>query len=473
MVTAVVTPNIMAMAHKAHSGTVKEAISYLNSGNDDQKWLHGFWQYHAKRNATSVNETLIKMAPEPDNFLDTVIGGWWIGYRYFVEVQSLVNVGFTSYWHFTSAYRPGRFGDRHTGYAHPIQPKFGDEGFFNINKLLQLGLYNQEVLSGSFEDAKGLVLGLKDIFQVVTKNWFGLAKDFYMGEKGSSGEWGRQGAPDVLNDYQTQTSSRDEYFSGRKSDLAGTTSRVPASNWDDYQKVFFNPSANAAQYWYNQVTQNGNFDNLSKRDLEMLGFTFHFIADGSTPQHVWNTTAHFHTDFEGFIDKHVGKFKPSKDEIASLLQEFRESDHKTYAQYLPNSASLSDESGDCAPVKAASSLPNYGDGKEMAIKCLKVNNKIDPTLYSASDIVRWLASKAIDNQKVLVDDNEETFKAGAERALHLAMVGEILMLEKAAADLYKKKQYLEKLGAVSEEDKNKIWGNGVVLIGGVLYPQIR
>jgi hypothetical protein len=125
--------SIFGMAAKAHTGTVLQALEILQKGNEGQRWVYGFFNYHAGRNGTSAQATIAENGPAPDNFLDTVIGGWWIGYRYFIEVQFLTSIGFTSYWHFTSAYRPGKYGDRYSGYAYSVQPP---GGFFGLNNIV-------------------------------------------------------------------------------------------------------------------------------------------------------------------------------------------------------------------------------------------------------------------------------------------------------------------------------------------------
>jgi hypothetical protein len=458
LLSALVTGSTYGMAAKAHRGTLLQALEILQKGNESQRWVYGFFNYHAQRNGTSPSATIADMAPQPDNFLDTVIGGWWIGYRYFVEVQFLTSIGFTSYWHFTSAYRPGKYGDRYSGYGYSVQPP---GGFFGLNNIVKTLLYNQEVKSGSYENARGLVLGLKDIFQIFTKDWLGLASDFYNGEKDSG--WGIPGAPDVIHDYQTQNSSTDRTQNGQFTDAGTQSWRVPASNWDDVQDTFFNPGANAGQFWYNQFTHNASFDDIKTDSLKQIGYAMHWIADGSTPQHVWNTTDHNHTSFESYLDEQIGKgYKVDKEKVEALLHEFDESEMTTLTQKFACTAS---------PV-AGTCTNNAISAGEVALKNLKVNGKVDPTLYAAGDILRWLAEKAVTYDKVLSDDSEETFNAGTSQALTLAVAGEILLLKKATADLYKKKQYSRIVDA-STAPAEGIWGYGTFTVNGVSYNQIR
>jgi hypothetical protein len=444
------------MSAKAHRGTVLQALEILQKGNESQRWVYGFFNYHAQRNGTSAQATIADMGPAPDNFLDTVIGGWWIGYRYFVEVQFLTSIGFTSYWHFTTAYRPGKYGDRYSGYGYSVQPP---GGFFGLNNIVKTLLYNQEVKSGSYENAKGLVLGLKDIFQIFTKDWLGLASDFYNGEKDSG--WGIPGNPDVINNYQTQTASTDRSINGQTG--SNGNARVPSGNWDDIQDTFFSPGANAGQYWYNQFTHTSNFDDIKADTMKQIGYAMHWIADGSTPQHVWNTTDHNHTSFEGFMDDFIAKgFKADKDAVEALILQFENSDMTTLSQKFSCSAS---------PVAGACANNQISAG-DVALKNLKVNGKSDATLYSAGDILRWLAETAVTYDKVLSDDSEATFKANAERSLTLAVAGEILLLRKATADLYKKKQYSRIVDAGNAPAEG-IWGYGTFTVNNVTYNQIR
>ena len=450
------------MSAQAHRGTILQALEILQKGDEKERWIYGFYNYHASRNGTSTQATIAEMGPAPDNFLDTVIGGWWIGYRYFIEVQFLTSIGFTSYWHFSSAFRPGKNGDRYSGYAYPIAP---EDGFFGLNTIVKTLLYNQEIQAGSYDNAKGLVLGLKDIFQIVTKDWLGLLSDFYNGEQGSSGDWGIPGAPDTIHDYQTQTASTDRSVNGQ---YKNGKWRVPDSNWDDIQDTYFNPGANAGQYWYNQFTHNSSFDDIKEAQLKQLGYAMHWIADGSTVQHVWSTTDHNHTNFESFMDEMIGSkgFKVNPDKVRELINEFENSAMTTYKQQFSNANDLDNNA---APVGGLD--PNNIAQDGVALKDLKVNGRLDYTLIAVGDILRWLAEQAVQKEKVLADDSEKTFTAVGEECLTLAVAGEILLLTKGTADLYKAKQY-DKIMQNASDFKDK-WGYGTFTIGATTYNQIR
>ena len=452
---------VFAMKSGAHRQTLLQALEMLQKGDEKQRWIYGFYSYHASRNGTSPQATIAEMGPAPDHFLDTVIGGWWIGYRYFFELEFYSGGGYTSYWHFTSAYRPGKYGDRYSGYAYPVAP---EDGFFGLNTIVKTVLHNQEIKSGSFENARGLVVGIKDLFQILTGDWLGLAKDAYMGEA-PKGDWALPGAPDVLNDYQTQTASTDPTKNGR---LVNGKTRVPTGNWEDIQDAYFNPGANAGQYWYNQFTHNSSFDNISEAQLKQLGYAMHWIADGATPQHVWGTSDHNHTNFEGYIDEYLGKgFKASADKVFELINQFENSAMTSYKQQFASANDIDGGSG--AWMGALDYTANGQDGP--ALKDLKVNGRLDYTLVSAGDILRWLAEQAVQIEEVLADDSEKTFSSGAERALTLAVAGEILLLSKGAADLYKAKQY-QKL-AQNAGEFSEFWGFGTFQIGATTYNQIR
>ncbi len=445
-----------------HIKTTAQAFDILQTGDEKQRWIYGFYSYHATRSGTSVHATVVPAAAEPDNYLDTVIGGWWIGYRYFVEVQFLASANFTSYWHFLTAYRPGKHGDRYSGFSYALAP---EDGFFGLNTILKTVLYNQEIKSGSYESAKGLVIGVKDIFQIVSKDWLGLAKDFYMGEEGSSKSWGLAGAPNVLTDYQVQVAGTDPTINGQ---LVGGKSRVPAGNWNDIQNAYFNPGSNASQYWYNLVTSQGEFDNISEYHLKLLGYMLHWIGDVTVPQHTWSTTDHNHLSFESHADEKVSQnWKVDKDKVLALVEQFRNSDMKTYAQKF---AAGTEPAGGQVDGDSLNNAQPGGEGP--AIKDLKVNGITDPTLYSAGDILRWVAEQAVSNNKVLSDDSEKTFNDASDKSLTLAVAGNLLILEKLAADLYKKKVYSSIVNAHTAP-ANGIWGNETFIVNGTVYNQIR
>ena len=461
---------IEAFAAGVHEKAIDQALEYLRTSNDAKdRWVYGFYEYHASRNGTSPNAVLSKMGPQPDNFLDTVIGGWWIGYRYFVEVQFLTNIGFTSYWHFTSTFRPGKYGDRFSGFAYPIAP---DEGFFGLNNIVKMILYNQEVKSGSFENARGLVIGLKDIFQIVTKDWMGLMKDFYMGEKDSG--WGLSGASDVIHDYQTQTSSTNhayngQYAGGTSTKMASSNSwRVPANNWDDIQDTYFSPGSNAATWWANQARHNSSFDDIREAQLKQIGYMQHWVVDAAAIVHGYSSTGNNHTGYEKYADDYIRNFKVNKEKVKEKIEAFKNSDMKTYAQKFSNPNELN-ESGCATPTGDIDQISSEG----VAIKCLKKGNKTDPTLYAIGDILRWISIEASKHTKVLTDDSEETFRTATEDNITLAVAGVVLTLEKLSADLYKKKQY-ERITRAENAPLEGIWGYGVwTLNGDATFNQIR
>lgn len=451
---------VFGFASGVHEKAIDQAFDYLRTGDAKSRWVYGFYEYHASRNGTSTSAAISKKGPSPDNFLDTVIGAWWIGYRYFVEVQFLTNIGFTSYWHFSSPFRPGKNGDRYSGFAYPIAPS---EGFFGLNNIIKTVLYNQEIKSGSYENARGLVLGVKDIFQIVTEDWLGLLSDFYNGEK--DGGWGIPGAPDSIHDYQTQTSSTDHNKNGQ---YENGSWRIPSSNWDDIQDTYFNPGANAGQYWYNQFTHNSSFDDIKEAQLNQLGYMMHWVVDGSAVVHTWSSTGNNHTGFESFADELISSgWKPDSDRVAEVIQKFKNSDMTTYAQKMKANTLAS--SGCVTPTVDVTKIADDG----VPIKCLKIGGKTDPTLYSVGDILRWLAIEANQNTKVLTDDSEETFRKAAEANITLAVAGVTLVLEKSAADLYKFKQFSRMVNAGTAPSEG-VWGYSTFTIGGsATFNQIR
>ena len=446
----VMAHSAFAMHAVAHRETVNQALKLAQQGDEKSRWIYSFYSYHAQRAGTSAHSTIADNGPSPDNFLDTIIGGWWIGYRYFIEVQFQIGGGFTTYWHAVAAFRPGKNGDRYSGFAYPIAPS---GGIFGLNSILKTVLYNQEIKSGSYENAKGLVIGLKDIFQIFTGDWLGLAKDMYSGEK-AVGDWPVEGAPDVLHNYQTQTASTDPTVNGQFKD---GKYRIPESNWDKIQETYFNPATNVGQYWYNQFTHLAEFDEVSENQLNQLGYVMHFVADMATAQHVWSTTDHNHVSFEHHMDVMLEKgYQVDKDKVYSWIEKFYASDMTTLKQTF---------------ATGANDTPAGLTEGEIAIKDLKINGKIDPTLYSAGDLLRWMAEETVNFNKVLSDDSEETFDKYAKECLTLAVAGEILMMHKGAADLYKKKQYTRMMN--DSGIKPDIWGYGTFTINGVTYNQIR
>lgn len=462
LIWGIVMPSVFAMGSKGHHGTMNQAFTMLQTGDERDRWIFGFYDYHSKRAGGSAQSVIGTQSSEPDNFLDTVIGGWWFGYHYFIRADfPFFSAGsnYSSFWHFTSCFSAPKNGDKCTGYGYRISP---DDGFFGLNGLMKSLLYNQEVKSGDFNSANGTVISLKDTFQLLTKDWLGFLSDFYNGEPDSG--WGIPGASDPIHQYQTLTSSTDPTKNGQFK--FGTNNwRVPSANWKDIQDVYFNPMANQMQYWYNLFSHNSAFDDIQPEGLRLLGYVHHGPGDVCTPQHAWSTLSHYHQEFESFIDEFITKgFKADKSEVIALIEAFEKSERMTYAQQF---TTANDLDNGAAPIAPLGDIVEEG----LAIKDLKVNGKIDYTLLSVGDIMRWLAEQGTGNADVLADDSETTFTNGAKKAITCAVAGEILILRKAAADLYKKKQYEKILAGAGAQAE--IFGNGIFSVGGNNYNQIR
>ncbi len=243
-----------AWKFNTHRDSVIKAFEFMEiQGNSNQKWVAQFIKY---RGGSDIALRLGNKNGDTDNFRDTSIGGWWIGYRTHVGLFGF-DVNYTSFWHFIAMFRPGHYGNPYDGYSYKYSP---DDGFWGLNGVIKSLLYNQDV-----------------------RNEGNAGRTISNPENG-------QGVRNAYR-FKYQLSSSQKYYS-----------TTPSSNYEDYQDIIFEPNSNGAAYWYGKALYGRTSTTVDGIHIEYLGHVFHMAGDACVTQHVWDTSDHNHVAYEGWID---------------------------------------------------------------------------------------------------------------------------------------------------------------------------
>jgi hypothetical protein len=258
-----------AWKFNTHRDTVIKAFEFMETqGDANQKWIVQFLKY---RGGSDIALRVGNKNGDTDNFRDTSIGGWWIGYRTNVGIFGF-DVNYTSFWHFISMFRPGHFGNPYDGYSYRYSL---DDGFWGLNGVIKSLLYNQDV-----------------------RNEGNAGRTISNPENG-------QGVRSAYR-FKYQLSESQKYYS-----------TTPSSNYEDYQNIIFEPNSNSAAYWYGKALYGRTSTTVDSAHIEYLGHVFHMAGDACVTQHVWDTSDHNHVSYEGWVDDNRSNLHS-----ASLIQQY-------------------------------------------------------------------------------------------------------------------------------------------------------
>lgn len=326
-----------------HRDSVTYALQYMKSrGNTNQKWIASFLEY---RGGSDIAAVCGQKNGDTDNFYDTSIGGWWVGYRTNVALLGF-NVNYTSFWHFINMSRPGHFNNAYDGYSYRYSI---DDGFFTTMGLIKSLLYNQD-----------------------TRNAGNAGNNISYPEYG-------QGARDAYR-FRLQLSGAQKYYSS-----------TPGGNYDDYQDTVYEPSTNAAAYWYGKALSGRDASNADRLHMGYIGHVLHLAGDANVTQHVWDTSGSYHSEYEGWMDKNYASlYDPSR--VAQFVDEFNAS---------------------------------YGITSEEQLKGVTVQQ-----------IISFFAAKALNQPGPLYSQDEAVRKKSGYEEYNGSVAVNILILEKYVYDLY-------------------------------------
>lgn len=141
-----------AWSQPTHKNIAKDALAFLNSPYATAEMQRAYRFYvDAAGSEEKAGEILGQAAYDVDDFQDTHLGGWWVGYEYAPLGDAAAKlVNYTSYWHFINMGRDGDVhGNDHGGYDYRYHKV--DGGLDDIDRYAMIYLYNRELLKRDFD----------------------------------------------------------------------------------------------------------------------------------------------------------------------------------------------------------------------------------------------------------------------------------------------------------------------------------
>ncbi|MEO4047950.1 hypothetical protein AAFN46_12770 [Pseudomonas sp. CAU 1711] len=147
--------NAAAWSQPTHKNIVKDALAFMNSAHATAEMRRAYQFYvGAAGSEAAAGEILGQAAYDVDDFKDTRLGGWWVGYEHaplWGAAASIVN--YTSYWHFINMGRVGDdHGNDHGGYDYRYHKV--DGGVSDVDWYAMVYLYNRELKKSDFDSTE-------------------------------------------------------------------------------------------------------------------------------------------------------------------------------------------------------------------------------------------------------------------------------------------------------------------------------
>jgi len=232
-----------AWTQPTHTKIVKDALKYMGSefATAQQRRAYDIYVDAAGSEEAAAN-ALGKAVSDVDDFEDTNLGAWYVGYNYQPSPYSLggivlsaygVTVNYTSYWHFLDlVHGEDAHGNAHGGY------------------------YSPNVYRQNSDDPAAL----ED-----------LAAEYYL-------------SPYKLKDSDYK-STEAHYRQGSYSSY---------SQYQNFDEMPFQPVDHLGMYWYGQFKTAPTF--------AVIGYSLHAIGDASQPHHVHVSLGYDHAGWEEWVD---------------------------------------------------------------------------------------------------------------------------------------------------------------------------
>lgn len=247
-----------------HKRIVADALKYMmsSSASADMRRAAQFY-VQAAGSFDNAAEILGQAAYDVDDFRDTHLGGWWVGYEYAPAgnlAASLAN--YTSYWHFLNLTRGGdAHGNDHGGYDYRYRTV--DGSWSDVDWYAMVYLYNRDLKQADYNTTEAHY---------------------------------RQGSH----------SNRDQHYA-------------------DFQDMAFQPIDNLGKYWFDQFKASPSLQTIGF-SLHAVGDSAqpHHVYGTSANNHSgWETWVKDYYDIENFADmaavgRVVGQYNP-QDDIRSLI----------------------------------------------------------------------------------------------------------------------------------------------------------
>jgi hypothetical protein len=145
-----------ALTQPLHKLITGKALEYMGSDYADREQKRAYNTFvESAGSLEQAKELLGQAAYDVDSFMDTRMGGWWVGYHYTAEDLSigLVDNNYTSLWHFINMTRgPDDHGNDYGGYDYRYRTD--DPSLIDYDDIVKTWLINQELHDDDFANTE-------------------------------------------------------------------------------------------------------------------------------------------------------------------------------------------------------------------------------------------------------------------------------------------------------------------------------
>jgi hypothetical protein len=261
-----------------HHAAVMKAFEFMEGplASELQQKAAKFLKIYGGQNIPAV---IAEKSGNTDDFSDTCAIAWWSGKLHTVDLgEKKVNI--STLWHFLTIDYPGHFGNEYAGFSFRFTPPGGGTHY---NEILRAILYNHTLASAGFA-GYGISMPVRLI------------------------------GPIEAYRFRARVSYSRAYFS-----------TTPEKNYERLHNTIFEPSINAAAFWYSQ-SLDGTAKGISDiQHIGYLGHVMHLANDATVTHHLYSTLDHYHDAYEQFVDDHLPSLY-STTKVADLISLFHHSE---------------------------------------------------------------------------------------------------------------------------------------------------
>lgn len=247
-----------AWMYRTHHAAVTKAFDYMEGprASTDQANAACFLKNSGGKD---IHILIAEKSGNTDEFSDTCAESWWNGKMKIIDLGTK-RINISTLWHFLSINKAGCDGNEFSGFSCSFAPAGGGTRY---NELLRAIMYNHKVANLGFAG-----LGITVPF--------------------------RPTGPIEAYRFRGRFSASRVFYS--------TTSK---ENYLRFHNTVFEPSTNAAAFWYGQAVQGTGVGITDLQHIGYLGHVMHLANDATVTHHLYSTLDHYHDEYEHFVNDNL------------------------------------------------------------------------------------------------------------------------------------------------------------------------
>lgn len=257
-ISACMPTPLNAWQYQTHLTAVINAFEYMGgqlASADQTKAAHFLKNF----GGDDIHIIIARKSGNTDEFTDTYATSWWNGKRGNIDLGSK-RINISTLWHFLSITKQGCCGNEFPGFSFSFAPPRSGTHY---NKLLRAFLFNHKVENTGFAGF-GISMPIRLIGPI----------DAYR-------------------------------FRGQSTAFRAFYSITPEKNYLQLQNTIFEPSTNAAAFWYAQAIEGTRVGMTDIQHIGYLGHVMHLANDATVTHHLYSTLDHYHDEYEQFVNDNL------------------------------------------------------------------------------------------------------------------------------------------------------------------------